>query len=123
MQNLLGISKNTKNKLSRVCLLVAANVLATVNTIMAQNDPAVENIKKTTDAAKDEFARQELMGYVYMVVGFGLVIAIAWFTNTRVQKRRNEEAAQRAAARHHHHAHDPHHRTTMTRRRPATKVN
>lgn len=129
MQNQTGILKTAKNKLTSVGLLVAANVLATVNTIMAQSDPAVENIKKTTEAAKDmkdEFAREEMMGYVYMVVGFGLVIAIAWFTNTRVQKRRNEEAAQKAAARqhhHHHHSHDPHHRTSVNRRRPATKVN
>jgi hypothetical protein len=128
MQNQTGILKTAKSNLSKVGLLIAANVLATVNTIMAQSDPAVENIKKTTEAAKDmkdEFAREEMMGYVYMVVGFGLVIAIAWFTNTRVQKRRNEEAAQKAAARqhHHHHSHDPHHRTAMNRRRPATKVN
>lgn len=128
MQKQTGILKTAKNKLTRVGLLVAANVLATVNTIMAQSDPGVENIKKTTEAAKDmkdQFAREEMMGYVYMVVGFGLVIAIAWFTNTRVQKRRNEEAAQKAAARHHHHhhSHDPHHRSSMNRRRPATKVN
>lgn len=126
MQNQMGISKTAKNKLTRVCLLVAANVLATVNTIMAQTDPAVENIKKTTAEAKnlkEELAHDEMMGYVYMVVGFGLVIAIAWFTNTRVQKRRTEEAAQKAALRHHHHAHDPHHRAAVNRRRPATKVN
>ena len=127
MQNQMGISKTAKNKLTRVCLLVAANVLATVNTIIAQNEPAVENIKKTTDAAKDlkeQLAHEEMMGYVYMVIGFGLVIGIAWFTNTRVQKRRNEEAAQKAASRHHHHhPHDPHHRAPVTRRRPVTKVN
>lgn len=124
MQKQTGILKTAKSKLTKVGLLIAANVLATVNTIMAQGDPAVENLKKTSDAAKDQFEKEEMMGYVYMVVGFGLVIAIAWFTNTRVQKRRNEEAAQKAAARqHHHHSHDPHHRGAINRRRPATKVN
>lgn len=123
MQNQMGISKTAGSKLTRVSLLIAANVLATVNTIMAQS---VDNMKNTVDAAKDlkeQLAHEEMMGYVYMVLGFGLVIGIAWFTNTRVQKRRNEEAAQKMAARHHHHhPHDPH-RAPVTRRRPVTKVN
>lgn len=127
MQNQMGISKTAKSKLTRVCLLIAANVLATVNTIMAQSDPSLESPKKTIDAAKDlkeQLAHEEMMGYVYMVLGFGLVIAIAWFTNTRVQKRRNEEAAQKAAAHHHHHhPHDPHRKAAVHRRRPVTKVN
>jgi|1185.fasta_scaffold05229_3 hypothetical protein len=123
MQNLMEISKTTKRKLTRVGLLVVANVFATVDHIMAQADPSVENIQKTTSAAKEVAQHEELMGYVYMVIGFGLVIAIAWFTNTRVQKRRTEEAAQKAAARHHHHhPHDPH-RAPIQRRRPVTKVN
>ncbi|HET6226052.1 MAG TPA: hypothetical protein VFF27_07215, partial [Bacteroidia bacterium] len=103
MQNLMEISKTAKRKLTKVSLLIAANALATVNQVMAQADPSVENIQKTTNAAKEVARHEELMGYVYMVIGFGLVIGIAWFTNTRVQKRRNEEAAQKAASRHHHH--------------------
>ncbi|HRG53747.1 MAG TPA: hypothetical protein PLL00_13005 [Bacteroidia bacterium] len=122
MQNLKEISKNAKSKLTKVGLLVAANVFATVNHVMAQAEPSVENIQKTTSEAKKIAQHEELMSYVYMVIGFGVVIAIAWFTNTRVQKRRTEEAAQKAAARHHHHPHDPH-RAAMQRRRPVTKVN
>ena len=122
MQNLNEISKNAKSKLTKVSLLVVASVFATIDQSMAQSDPSVENIQKTTSEAKKIAQHEELMSYVYMVIGFGVVIAIAWFTNTRVQKRRTEEAAQKAAARHHHHPHDPH-RAAMQRRRPVTKVN
>ena len=123
MQNLKEISKNAKSKLTKVGLLVAASVFATIDQAMAQSDPSVENIQKTTNAAKEIAQHEEIMSYVYMVIAFGVVIAVAWFTNTRVQKRRTEEAAQKAAARHHHHhPHDPH-RAPVQRRRPVTKVN
>ena len=130
MQKQMGISKSASSKLTNVFLLVAANVLATVNTVMAQaNDPSVENIQKTTDAAKDlkeQIHHEEMMGYVYMVIGFGLVIAIAWFTNNKVQQRRSSEAAQKAAALQQHHGHridDQHRRTSIQRKRAVSKVN
>jgi hypothetical protein len=128
MQNQMRISKTANSKLTKVCLLVAANVLATVNTIMAQtSDPSAEHMKDAAKEAakslKEQAAHDEIMGYIYMVIGFGLVIGIAWFTNVKVQKRRNEEAAQKAAARHHHHPHDPHRRTPVQHKRPATRVN
>lgn len=128
MQNQMRISKTVTNKLTKVCLLVTANVLATVNTIMAQsNDPSAEHMKDAAKEAakslKEQAAHNEIMSYVYMVIGFGLVIGIAWFTNVKVQKRRNEEAAQKAAARHHHHPHDPHRKATVQHKRPVTRVN
>jgi RNA 3'-terminal phosphate cyclase len=129
MQNQMRISKTVNSKLTKVCLLVAANVLATVNTIMAQSgEPSTDAMKNAAKEAakslKEQAAHDEIMGYVYMVIGFGLVIGIAWFTNVKVQKRRNEEAAQKAAARHHHHPHDPHRRThPVQHKRPATRVN
>ncbi len=124
----MRISKTASSKLTKVCLLVAANVLATVNNIMAQSsDPSTEHMKDAAKEAgkslKEQAAHEEIMNYVYMVIGFGLVIGIAWFTNVKVQKRRNEEAAQKAAARHHHHPQDPHRRTAVAHKRPIHKVN
>ncbi len=129
MKKQIEISKSATSKLTTVFLLVAANVLATVNTVMAQAEsPSVDNIQKTTDAAKslkEQIRHEEIMGYVYMVIGFGLVIAIAWFTNNKVQQRRDSDAAQKAAAMQLHHSNrmqDQHRRTAPQRKRVVSKV-
>ncbi len=84
---------------------------------MAQSDePSVSNITKTLNAAKAA-QRQEILSYVYMVLGFAVVIAIAWFTNARVQKNKKTALEVNAAATthpahqaHHAHKHDAHRR-------------
>lgn len=56
--------------------------------------PSLDNLRKNTSegtkeiaALREKEARDELLSYVYMIVGFSIVIAIAWVTTVKARKR------------------------------------
>jgi hypothetical protein len=75
--------------------------------------PSLSN--KTFTALNDEVAkikekerRNEILSYVYMGVGFSIVIAIAWFT-TSLARKRQKKADEQRAMRLANMKHKPHH--------------
>src|SRR5438105_13307553 len=61
------------------------------------NEPSLQNMKKTgavvteeVKKMKEKQAREELLSYVYMVLGFGLVFMGAWFLTVQSRKRREK---------------------------------
>jgi hypothetical protein len=64
-------------------------------TSFAEGDgPSLDNLKKNASegakelaAIREKQAHDEFMSYVYMVVGFSIVIAIAWITTVKARKR------------------------------------
>ncbi|MDQ3047093.1 MAG: hypothetical protein M3R27_06055 [Bacteroidota bacterium] len=101
-----SMGKACGEKLFKTFILLCMSILLSTPNLMAQSDePSVSNITKTLNAAK-EAQRQEFLSYVYMVLGFAVVIAIAWFTNARVQKNK-KTALEANAATNAHQAHHP----------------
>ncbi|MEO6901660.1 MAG: hypothetical protein ABI315_00735 [Bacteroidia bacterium] len=88
--------------------LLFITILSNSKNMFAQGEPSFDNVQKATEAARDQIRHDEIMSYLYMAIGFIAVIAIAWFTNARVQKRRSlEERNKRAGVVHHRNPHDP----------------
>ena len=81
----------------RICMLVFLFLSTAVSRVMAQAD--VNNVKHSFSAIKTEMqekqAHDEFMSYVYMVFGFGAVIAIAWFSTANARKRSRREAEKK----------------------------
>jgi hypothetical protein len=66
--------------------------MSSVSRIAAQAD--MENLKHSLSTLKEEqekIAHEEFMSYVYMVLGFSVVIAIAWISTVKARKRSKEE--------------------------------
>ncbi len=100
---------NARNRVLKSCaLLFSALILFSYNA-MAQDGPSLGNLNKNLDAAKTQMTLEEKMNYIYMSVGFALVIAIAWFSTSLAKKRRIAADAERAKRNHHvkHPSHDP----------------
>jgi hypothetical protein len=95
-----------------------------INPASAQDDgPSIENLNKNSKAIsaetqrlKEEERRQEILSYIYMTVGFGVVIAVAWITTVMARKRTKKEIEEkqrfilrqqelRKNGHHPHHAH------------------
>jgi len=72
-------------------------ISAATTRVMGQAD--VNNVKHSLSAIKTEIqekqAHDEFMSYVYMVFGFGAVIAIAWFSTANARKRSRREAEKK----------------------------
>jgi hypothetical protein len=79
----------------RACLLSVLFILSFSVTSLAEGDgPSLSNLRKNTAQGTKEIqeirerqAREELLSYIYMVVGFSIVIAIAWITTVKARKR------------------------------------
>jgi hypothetical protein len=79
----------------RASLLSFLFILSFTATSLAEGDgPSLSNLKKNTaqgtkeiQAIREKQAREEFLSYVYMVVGFSIVIAIAWITTVKARKR------------------------------------
>ncbi|MBL0328089.1 MAG: hypothetical protein IPP64_01390 [Bacteroidetes bacterium] len=77
--------------------------------------PSIENITKNLASSAKELEKirkEEIMSYIYMGLGFSIVIAIAWFTTILARKRKRKEdeiRAIRAQNMKHHKPHHPHH--------------
>jgi hypothetical protein len=88
--------KSSLVKVFRSCILFSIFLLASVKNGFAQasDEPSIGNLKKTSTAMAEEMKRQahdEFMSYVYMVLGFSIVIAIAWVSTVRARKRSRAE--------------------------------
>ena len=121
MENSLKNSVNNGlTKISRVCSLFILFTLSFGDRLQAQSDgPSLENIKNNTAAAAKEIEKQqheEFMSYIYMSVGFIVVIAIAWSTTVMARKRNKRQLAekqryilrQQELKKHHNHGHTAH---------------
>jgi len=77
--------------------------------------PSLENITKNLASSAKELEKirkEEILSYIYMGLGFSIVIAIAWFTTILARKRKRKEdeiRAIRAQNMKHHKPHHPHH--------------
>ncbi len=80
----------------------------------ANDGPSLKNISKNLAESADELERirrEEILSYVYMALGFSVVIGIAWFTTVLAKKRKKKEDEVKALRMHnkphHHRAHHP----------------
>lgn len=89
-------AKATRGALSRLLLLL---VLAFSNVQSHAQEASTENLKKNFSAIKDEQKKiaeeKEMWSYVYMVVGFSIVIGIAWFTTVAARKKAKKDQEER----------------------------
>jgi hypothetical protein len=79
--------------------------------------PSLSHLKKNLEAGDEEIKRiqekarhDEIMSYIWMGVGFSIVIGIAWFTTSLAKKRKMRDDEQKALRLanmkhkpHHHH--------------------
>ena len=89
--------------------LIISSLFLFAYTAQAQEGPSLGNLNKNMDAAKNQLSHDEMVQYIYMGVGFALVIAIAWFSTSLAKKRKLAEDEERAKRHLHvkHSTHDP----------------
>jgi hypothetical protein len=88
--------KASKRNLCRLVLLL---LIAFSNVQSYAQEASESNLKKNFSAIKDEQKKiaeeKEMWSYVYMVVGFSIVIGIAWFTTVAARKKAKKDAEER----------------------------
>lgn len=85
---------------------------STSATVSEESGPSLENITKNlanSAAELEKIRHEEIMSYIYMGVGFSVVIGIAWFTTVLARKRKKKEDEVRAIRMQHMKHHKPHH--------------
>ena len=98
------IMKTAVNKITTVSLssfskaffLFTGLFIAFSNSVLGQD---LKNLKHSLgDIEKEQknIAHQEFMSYVYMVLGFSVVIAIAWISTVKARNRSRVEAEAKA---------------------------
>ena len=104
--------KHSRESISRCCTIFFLFIYLSSQTIIAQEAtapdtnstkvvpvPDLKNIKNNLAKIKEAQriqAHEEFMGYVYMILGFGLVIAVAWFSTVKIKQiTEKKEAAKR----------------------------
>ena len=78
---------------------VVADSAATAVSNESGGGPSLKNISKNLTESNEELKKlrfQEIMSYIYMGVGFSVVIGIAWFTTVLARKRKKKEDEVRA---------------------------
>lgn len=83
--------KGNLGKVSRSCILFFIFLLSSAERIFAQDLKNVKNSLSSIKEEQEKLAHQEFMSYVYMVLGFAVVIAIAWITTVKARKRSQAE--------------------------------
>ena len=105
-----NFAKTNSGRVSWCCVLLFLFFIFSFSPIIAQDSNAVaqqdsnamaggndllKNMKKTGSVMTEEVrkmkerqAHEEFMGYVYMVLGFSLVLALAWFLVIASNKRK-----------------------------------
>jgi hypothetical protein len=82
-----------KNGLLMRCAFFCFLFITTVEKVVAQasDEPSLQHLKKNTAALREEIEsearRQEILNYVYMVVGLIIVFAVAWFSTSTAKKK------------------------------------
>jgi hypothetical protein len=116
---------NGVQKILRLSVLFSLLFSLNINYMSAQDGgPSLENLSKNakaidaeTERLKEEARRNEILSYVWMSVGFAVVIGIAWFTTVLARKRSKKELEekqkfilrQQELKKHgHHHGHGHH---------------
>ena len=85
---------DTKNSQRSYFLLLMFIVLFVIQG-MAESDAAVE--------AKKNLEHESFLSYIFMIVGFIAIIAIAWFSAMKKKSGGNETNAHHHPTHHHHH--------------------
>lgn len=114
-------SKKGVRKILRICVSLLLLFTFTISKLPAQDGgPSLEHLKKNVaegskevSKIKEEERRKEILSYVFMSVGFSVVIGIAWFTTVLARKRSKKEAEikqkfilkQQELRKHHGHLH------------------
>lgn len=96
-------SKKGVGKIFRICVSLLLLFSLTISSLAAQDGgPSLENLKKSVkettkevERIKEEERHKEIMSYVYMSVGFSVVIGIAWFTTVAARKRSKKEQEEK----------------------------
>lgn len=91
------IGKRSEEGFLRSCTLLFLFIVLLSMDTMAQGENGA--------STENDLARKELLGYIYMVVGFAVVIGIAWFTTSRAKKQRENGNEKNH---HHHYIKHPH---------------
>lgn len=92
---------NGLSRILNVFTLLIIFILSAAQRVQAQttdSGPSLDNLKKNSTAAAAELEKlkhDEFMSYVYMSLGFAVVIAIAWGTTVLARKRSKQELEQR----------------------------
>lgn len=113
--NLKTNSRNFRLSILRSGVLLITNLMLFAYTASAQSDgPSIENAKKNVKAIGQEMAREEKLSYIGMIVGFILVMVIAWVSTVKAKQRRiaHEELIRRRHAMNKakHNIHDPYYK-------------
>ena len=113
--NLKTIGSNFSNTILRSGALLITNIIMFSYSAAAQNDgPSLSNAKKNLTAISTEMSREEKLSYLGMVVGFIVVMAVAWFSTVAAKKRKlaREEMIRRHHLQHtaKHNMHDPYYK-------------
>lgn len=81
---------------------------------VSEDGPSISNLSKNlaeSSAELERIRKEEILSYVYMGLGFSVVIGIAWFTTVLARKRKKKDDEIRALRihhnKHHHKAHHP----------------
>jgi hypothetical protein len=96
--------KKGVEKALRTCVSLSLLIALTISSLPLRADegPSLENLKKNTSAGskemekiKEEEHHKEMMSYVYMSLGFAVVIGIAWGTTIMARNRSRKEAEEK----------------------------
>ena len=90
--------RNLSHTILRSGALLISNIILFSYSASAQNDgPSLDNAKRNVKAIGAELTREEKLSYLGMVVGFILVMAVAWVSTVSAKKRRiaKEEMVRR----------------------------
>ena len=89
METLKETKKNGKEKSLKSCaLLFSFMVLFTINVMGTINtENSLPSSKDDEKAAIAELQHQEFMNYIYMALGFGVILGVAWFTVVGKRKK------------------------------------
>ena len=106
------IKKSQKNIGKRV--FKATVLLFSILILSVVNATGQNNVKpSTTDAANAEVIKaqkeadhQEFMNYLYMALGFGLIVGVAWFTVAGKNKKTEKPVANSPQYKKHFHSSD-----------------
>lgn len=87
--------KISRGKIGKYCsLLFLFFVLSFQTSIAETGEPNVKNAKDNLSAIKEaqkKDAQAKIMDYVYMTLGFGLVIFVAWFSTAKAKQYKEKQ--------------------------------